>query len=136
MVPPPVAERKEGEKLQTPTLRSGSRQARRSSRVIPFPVFELYGDQILEWLSAIDGNKPTRRTVLRVVKSMRCAVANAGRVRNSMRHSNLADLLRHAANALEAAEWDGTRYLLITALALMTAGTVSAKTQIESAKSR
>lgn len=93
---------------------------RKSCDIIAFPVFERHGDQILKWLSAIAREDPARRTVARVVKSMRFEVANLERVRNSVRHKSLAGLVTYAANALEDREWDGARYLLTTALGLMT----------------
>ena len=65
------------------------------------------------------GERPTRRSVTRLIKSMRCTIQKAESVRNSMRHRNLASFVRHAANALEAAEWDGARYILMTSLALL-----------------
>ncbi len=97
------------------------------NNVIAFPVFEHNGDLIREWLSEIGDGQPSGRTVLRLVKSMRCTAATIERVRNSMRHSHLATFVRNAASALEASEWDGARYLLITSLALLTARAVTAK---------
>jgi hypothetical protein len=102
-----------------------SGQPSRKNNVIAFPVFEHNGDQIREWLSDIGERTPTRRTVLRVVISMRFAATKVERVRNSLRHTNLAMFLRHAANALETSEWDGARYLLLTSLALMAVRAVS-----------
>jgi hypothetical protein len=104
------------------TLRSTRR-----NNVIAFPVFEHNGDRIREWLSEIGDSPPAGRTVLRLVKSMRCRAATIERVRNSMRHRHLAMFVRHAANALEASEWDGARYLLITSLALIAGRGVTAK---------
>lgn len=85
--------------------------------MIALPVFEHYGDRIEEWLSAI--GDPSRAPVPRVTRSMRRTAAEVERVRNSARHRSLAEFIRHAANALDAAEWDGARYLLQTAHALM-----------------
>jgi len=102
-------------------------KTRRRNNVIAFPVFEHNGDQIREWLSDMGDSEPTARTVLRLVRSMRSTAAMIERVRNSMRHSHLAMFLRHAANALEASEWDGARYLLITSLALLTSRPVTAR---------
>jgi hypothetical protein len=107
------------------TLQAKNRQTapvrrRKPCRIIAFPAFERHGDQILEWFSAISGKEPSPTAVVRLVKSMRCEVARLERVRKSARHNNLASLVRHAANALETSEWDGARYLLITALGLMT----------------
>lgn len=92
----------------------------RPGNVVAFPVFERHGDQILDWLLDLGEQKPEHRAVTRVLRSMRRTAARLERVRNSMRHSNLASFLRHAANALEASEWDGARYLLMTSHALMT----------------
>jgi len=103
------------------------RQTERRGSVIAFPSFECYGDQILEWLAAIGEREPAPRTVARLARSMRCTAAEIERVRNSLRHSNLASFMRHAANALEAAEWEGARYLLITSMAVMTARAVTAR---------
>lgn len=109
--------------VPTAPLPSGfaTRRTGRSHLVVAFPVFERYGDQIDEWLGAIDRSESERRTDGRIVKSMRRAVAKIERVSKSRRHTNLASFLRHAANALEASERDGARYLLMTALALMPA---------------
>ncbi len=108
---------------QSKTAHSGrkTRGGTQSCEVIPFPVFENYGDEIVDWLSALGHRKPSARTVARVVKSMRTAIVQLERVRKSGRHCNLASFLRHAADALEASEWDGARYVLKTASALMTA---------------
>lgn len=92
---------------------------RASARVIIFPIFETYGDQIAECLAALGERKPTRRTVERVTLMLRRALANAERVRNSARHTNMARLIRHTLEALRASEWDGARYLLMTGSALM-----------------
>lgn len=114
--------------LQPTRVRPGlvTTRTRRSCGVITLPLFERYGDQILEWLAAIDEAEPARQNVMRVVKSMRCTIERTERVRNSVRHSNLASFVRHAARALEASEWDGARYILVTAMALMNARTASA----------
>jgi hypothetical protein len=90
-----------------------------ANKVIAFPVFEQNGDQIREWLSDIGNRQPSRRAVVRLAKSMRCTADRIERVRNSIRHSNLAKFVRHAAAALEASEWEGARYLLIMSLTLM-----------------
>jgi hypothetical protein len=102
--------------VPTAPLPSGfaTRRTGRSHLVVAFPVFERYGDQIDEWLGAIDRSESERRTDGRIVKSMRRAVAKIERVSKSRRHTNLASFLRHA-------ERDGARYLLMTALALMPA---------------
>ena len=110
-------------------------QPARTNNVISFPVFEHIGDQIHEWLAEI-GREPKRHTVLRLVKSMRCTAVSIDSVRDSMRHSHLAVIVRHAASALEASEWEGARYLLMTSLALMTARAVSAKDVAEIASLR
>ncbi len=93
--------------------------------MIAFPVFEDHGDQILEWLSEMGPGNPGGRTVARLARSMRSAVLEIGRVR-SIRHSNLAGFLEHAADALEAGEFEGARYLLMTAHALVAARAVRA----------
>ena len=100
--------------------------ATRPDNVIAFPVFEDHGDQILEWLSEMGPGNPGVRTVARLLRSMRSAVLEIGRVRNSLRHSNLASFLKHATNALEAGEFEGARYLLMTAHALLAARAVTA----------
>jgi len=99
----------------------------RTRKVIVFPVFEHNGGQIREWLLDIGDREPSRRTVIRLLKSMRRMATTIERVRNSMRHSNLARFVRHAANALEASEWEGARYLLIMSITLMTARAAPAK---------
>jgi hypothetical protein len=92
---------------------------RRPCDVIAFPVFERYGFRILEWLTAIGEEAPPGRTAARVVRSIRFTTAEIERVRNSSRHSNLATFLRHAANAMDACEWRGATYILMTALACL-----------------
>ena len=92
-----------------------------SCRVIAFPVFEQSGDQILEWLSTMGRGEPGKRTVARLIRAMDSAAGELERVRHSARHSNLATFMRHAAKALESSEWNGARYLLMTAYALMPA---------------
>jgi hypothetical protein len=92
---------------------------RRRAKVVVFPVFESHADQIAECLSALGEQKPTRAAVQRVTLSLRRALPNLERVRNSMRHTNMACLMRHTLEALRASEWDGARYLLMTGSALM-----------------
>ena len=87
-------------------------------RVIAFPAFERYEEQIEDWLSAIGERTPGARPSLRVLRSIQRTLAEVERVRNSPRHSNLASFLRHAANAIHDMEWDGARYILMTALAV------------------
>ena len=99
---------------------SASRPEARSSTIIAFPVFERYGDQILEWLSELNSGAPDRRTATRLASSMRRTIGEMDRVRNSPRHSNLVTFLEHAIGALKIFEWDGARYLLMTSLAVMT----------------
>jgi hypothetical protein len=98
---------------------SSRRTPRKRTHVIAFPVFEAWGDQILEWLSALGEQTPTRTAVRQVTRSLLCAVARMERVRNSTRHANLARLLRHTVEALWAREWEGARYLLMTGSALV-----------------
>ena len=105
---------------------SGLARVSRPVNVIAFPVFEDHGDQILEWLTEMGPGNPGARTTARLLRSMRSAVVRIGRVRNSVRHSNLASFVKHAANALEAGECEGARYLLMTAHALMAARAVTA----------
>ena len=107
------------------TITSG--QPARKNNVIAFPVFEHNGDRIQEWLSDLGDCEPTRHTVRRLVKSMRYTAGTIERVRNSLRHSNLAMFMRNAASALEASEWDGARYLLMMSLALITVRAVTAE---------
>ena len=97
---------------------------RKRAGLIVFPAFECYGDQILDWLSALGDRDPTHSAVARVMRSLRRAVGSVERVRNSPRHTNMARLLRHTLEALRASEWEGARYLLITAHALMNARAV------------
>ncbi len=87
--------------------------------LIAFPVFESWGDQIAEWLSALGDETPTPSAVRQVTRSLLCAVASLERVRNSTRHTNMACLMRHTVEALRASEWEGARYLLMTGSALM-----------------
>src|SRR5579864_7299673 len=84
------------------------------ARVIVFPIFESYGDQIAECLSMLAEPEPARPAVRRVTLSLKSAVANLERVRNSTRHTNMACLMRHTLEALRASEWEGARYLLMT----------------------
>src|SRR5450432_2443309 len=92
-----------------------SAAARQPCRVIAFPVFDDYGENIDEWLSVVGASEPPERKVAGIVSSMRRVLRNIERVRNSTRHNNLATFLGHAARALEAGQWDGARYLLMTA---------------------
>ena len=55
-----------------------------------------------------------------MLRSMRRRASEIERVRNSIRHTHLAIFVWQAAKALEADEWEGARYLLMTAYALMT----------------
>ncbi len=91
-------------------------------RVIEFPVFERYGDDIGEWLAALNGLNgaaPGKRTAARVAKSIGRTADSVERVRFSARHSSLGMFLSHAARALDASEFEGARYLLMTASASM-----------------
>lgn len=100
-------------------LKPRSRPGGRRARVIPFPSFDAHGGQIDEWLSAIGESEPGVQAAAEVLRSIRRTLAGIEQVRNSPRHTNLANFLRHAANAIEGREWDGARYILITALAIM-----------------
>jgi hypothetical protein len=93
---------------------------------IAFPVFESYGDRIMECLAALGEGKPARAAAKRVTRSLLSAAASAERVRKSPRHSSMACLMRHTLEAMRATEWEGARYLLMTALALMNARAVPA----------
>ena len=84
-----------------------------ASNVIAFPLFDDYNDQIVEWISAID-----RTSGRSLINPMRQAAAQMEKIRSCERYVNLATFVRHAANALEASERDGARYLLMTSLAL------------------
>lgn len=86
---------------------------RTTPKVVRFPLFEDYNDQIVEWISAID-----RGSGRPLVRSMRQAAVQLEKIRSCERYVNLATFVRHAANALEASERDGARYLLMTSLAL------------------
>jgi hypothetical protein len=97
------------------------KSATRKCGVIAFPVFERYGIEIEEWMSALSTDRPSIRSVTRVVKQMRVGLAELERVKGSVRHSNLAGFFRHIISSLEASEWDGARYLLLTSLAVMSA---------------
>jgi hypothetical protein len=92
--------------------------------VIVFPIFEAYGDQIAECLSVLGEQKPTVAAVQRVTRLLRRALPGVERVRNSVRHTNMACLMRHTLEALRASEWEGARYLLMTGSALMHARAV------------
>jgi hypothetical protein len=94
---------------------------RRAARVIAFPAFESYGDAILEWLAALGEGEPGREAVLRLAGSMQRAVVRIERVRTSIRHRNLATFIRHAQLALQISEWNGARYVLLTAFATLSA---------------
>jgi hypothetical protein len=100
-------------------------KGRESRRVIEFPVFERYRDDIDQWISELGGENPGRRTAARVARSLRNTAESLDRVRFSARHSSLALFLRHAANSLEAGELDGARYILMTATCAMSARAVT-----------
>jgi len=104
---------------------------RRSRRVVVFPVFENYGDMILEWLSALDNGEPRSGTVSHLAGAIERAIQQIERVRNSARHRNLATFLRHAVLALQSSEWDGARYILMTAFAALAASAVTAGATLE-----
>lgn len=87
------------------------------------PRFEARGEQIVEWLSLLSPDAPTRRTILRVIREIRQAETEIGRIRNSVRHENLAEFLEHAAHSLECGELPGARYILMMAHALLSART-------------
>lgn len=97
---------------------------RRARRVIIFPVFENYGEMILEWLSALGDAEPGSAIVPRVATAIERAIGRIERVPGSARHRNLATFLRHAALALKSSEWDGARYILMTAFATLAAGAI------------
>lgn len=88
------------------------------AKVISFPLFDDYNDQIIEWISAIDRQRKSRRAAKPLVNTMRQAATQLEKVRSCERYVNLATFVRHAANALEASERDGARYILMTSLAL------------------
>ena len=92
---------------------------RKRAGVIVFPAFEAYGDQIADCLSTLGEQEPARAAVRKVTVSLRGALANLERVRNSTRHMNMACLMRHTLEALRASEWEGARYLLMTGSALL-----------------
>jgi hypothetical protein len=105
-----------------PSLRSRQARVSRAGRatrgVIVFPLFDHYGDQIRDWLAKIGDEDCRPEAVARIVRSIRRTAGNVERVRNSQRHRNLASFLLHAANALEASEREGARYILAVALAV------------------
>ena len=107
------------EKTIRPSMAPGRR-----AHVIVFPIFESYGDQLAECLAALGERKPTRTAVRRVTQSLRRALPDMERVRNSARHANMACMMRHTLEALRACEWQGARYLLMTGSALMHARAV------------
>ena len=96
-----------------------SRKVIASRVVVAFPNFDRYGDHIQEWIAALAAPSPGVSAAARIAKDIRRVAAEVERVRNSLRHGNLANALWHAANALDTGEWVGARYLLITAFALM-----------------
>jgi hypothetical protein len=100
------------------TIRQSVATRTRAS-VIAFPVFESYGDQIGEWLAALGDPKPAPAAVGQVTRSLRRAITGVERVHNSARHTNMACLMRHTLEALRASEWEGARYLLMTASTLI-----------------
>lgn len=105
---------------------SSYKTLRQCRGAIAFPVFERYGDRIMECLAALGDGKPSRAAAKRVTRSLWSAAASAERVRNSARHANMACLMRHTLEAMGASEWEGARYLLMTALALMNVRAVPA----------
>jgi hypothetical protein len=108
-------------KIGSRSNRIYARVSARSASIIAFPVFENHGDQILEWLSELGQPelRPQPRLAAKLVKSMRNSATELERVRHSMRHSNLATFVRHAISAVECSQWDGARYILMTAFAFM-----------------
>jgi hypothetical protein len=117
---------------QTRKVQPAARAATTPSRVLALPRFEDHGDQIGEWLSALNPESPSRRRVHRLIREIRQAEAEASRVRDSARHENLAVFLGHAAHSLECAEISGARYILMMAHALLSARTVQEGNRAES----
>lgn len=116
------------------TTRPSRRTQRKRGGVIVFPIFESYGDQIAECLSALGERKPTSAAVQRITRSLRRALPHVERVRDSTRHTNMACLMRHTLEALRASEWEGARYLLMTGSALMHARAVRAGVSLSGAE--
>ena len=52
-----------------------------------------------------------------MVPAMSAGVAALQRVRNSLRHERLAEFVYFAAEAIKSGEYEGARYILLTALA-------------------
>lgn len=94
---------------------------KRPDGVIVLPVFEDYSIHIVEWLSMLERDAPTRRMAARLIRSIQQTAADVSRVRNSARHANLAAFMQHAVHSLKGSEWVGARYILMMAHALMTA---------------
>lgn len=118
---------------------SGAEYPRRKTArpgVVTMPVFEDYGDRLVEWLSVLDRERLPRRASVRVVQAMRRTAEEIGRVRNSDRHTNLATFVQHAAHSVECSELVGARYILMMAHALMTARAAASGNSAETASLR
>lgn len=103
------------------STQASATSAKTRSRVVTLPRFEDHGEHICEWLSVLNRKSLSDRRVGRVILEIRQVEAEAGRVRNSARHENLAVFLAHAAHSLECAELPGARYILMMAHALLSA---------------
>jgi hypothetical protein len=77
---------------------------------IPFPVFDDLRHQVLDWAN---GRTET------AVREMKRVQTRLERVKGSQRHQKLAEFLSYAAMAAEAGETEGTRYILLTAMATL-----------------
>src|SRR5205823_4903361 len=106
------------------------------ARVVEFRTLESYSDTILDWLSAIGGGEPATAAASRIVASMDRAVRQLDRVQNSARHRNLSAFIRHALLAVQSSEWDGARYILLTAFAALSASALSEQKAATAALSR
>lgn len=98
----------------------------RGANVVELPVFEGYGERIEDWLARL-GAPQAGGSVSRIAGAIRRTAAEVERVRQSPRHASLAELLWRAANALDDAERDGARYLLMMALALLSGSAAGAQ---------
>jgi hypothetical protein len=95
--------------------------AKTRSRVVTLPRFEDHDERICEWLAVLNRESLSRRRLNLVIRELHQAAVEAGRVRNSARHENLALFLGHAAHSLECGEIPGARYILMMAHALLSA---------------
>jgi hypothetical protein len=92
---------------------SGTKRTTRPhpAQVVAFPRFDENGACVFEWLGQVDEGR-----IDAAVLSLCEAHRKLCRVRHSPRHIRLAEFLHHAILALQSGEFEGARYILMTAL--------------------